>query len=395
MNRARKIMGIECPIIREGDNIVDIVVDRVLKETEILCGAKIPVLSLKSSDGIEYRQVWQISDKDIVGITESVVARAAGQYITVDDIAADVEKKFGKDATICLVNPIYSRNRFSMILKGIARAAKKVIIVMPEFDEVGNPIGVNRFTGINIEEYYKELCKGEGCECVISSAVRSISPYYCQYNYIVCNLHNDTINDTLDKVKSSIRASVFHDVEGPLTDYDYECADNKVNNSKIFTLVDICSDKSPDWGLLGTNKATDERLKLFPSKVECQRVCEEVKKKIFEKTGKDVIVCIYGDGCFKDPVGGIWEFADPVSMPGYTDKELVESTPNEVKLKSVIDSGFNDEQIHGMIDVHKNTNKPHMGTTPRVYRDLLASLMDLTSGSGDKGTPVVLVQNYF
>lgn len=380
MNRARKIMGIECPIIREGDNLVDIVVDSVIKAID---------------DGNYGFPFYDLQDKSIIGITESVVARAAGQYVTVDEIAADIEKKFGKNATICLVNPIYSRNRFSMILKGIARAAKEVIIVMPEYDEVGNPRGVNRFTGINIEEYYKELCKGEGCECLISSAVRSISPYYCQYNYIVCNLHNDTINDTLDKVKSSIRSSVFHDVEGPLTDYDYECADNKVNNSKIFTLADICSDKSPDWGLLGTNKATDERLKLFPSKAECQRVCEAVKSKIKEKTGKDVIVCIYGDGCFKDPVGGIWEFADPVSMPGYTDKEVVESTPNEVKLKSVIDSGFNDEQIHGMINVHKNTNKPHMGTTPRVYRDLLASLMDLTSGSGDRATPVVLVQNYF
>lgn len=397
MSKGRKIQGIECPIIREGDNLVDIVVDSVLKDVD-----KIETRTAEwDYDETPAKPMWittskpNINDKDIIGITESVVARAAGQYVTVDEIAADVEKKFGKDATICLVNPIYSRNRFSMILKGIARAAKKVIIVMPEFDEVGNPRGVNRFTCVYIEGYYKELCESEGCECAISSAVRSISPYYCQYNYIVCNLHNDTIKESLNSVKSSIRESVFHDIDAPLTDYDYKCADNKVNNSRIFTLADICSDKSPDWGLLGTNKATEERLKLFPSKAECQRVCEEVKARIKKETGKDVIVCIYGDGCFKDPVGGIWEFADPVSMPGYTDADIIENTPNEIKLKSIIDSGFNDEQIYGMIDVHKNGSTPHMGTTPRVYRDLLASLMDLTSGSGDKGTPVVLVQNYF
>lgn len=174
-----------------------------------------------------------------------------------------------------------------------------------------------------------------------------------------------------------------------------------------YSLADICSDKSPDWGVLGTNKATEEKLKLFPSKAECQRVCEKVKTKIKEKTGKDVIVCVYGDGCFKDPVGGIWEFADPITMPGYTDKELMESTPHESKLKYLIDTTGAGSDAKGMAAIaandmikgklmigHKN-NLSQMGTTPRLYRDLLASLMDLTSGSGDKGTPVVLIQNYF
>jgi len=344
-----KVQGIECPIIREGDNIVDIVVDSVLKEVR---------------DEI-YTAVWRqynINDKDIIGITESVVARAAGQYITVDDIAADIEKKFGKDATICLINPIYSRNRFSLILKGIARAAAKVWITMPLYDEVGNPRGVNRFTGVNIEEYYKELCESENCECEIIYDTNKIWPK----NIIYCGLH-DYINPAWHRTATT------------------------------FALNNICSDKSPDWGVLGTNKATEERLKLFPSKAECQRVCEAVKAKTKERTGKDVIVCVYGDGCFKDPVGGIWEFADPITMPGYTDKELLESTPNEYKLKYLIDTGLPEEQIMAFTNnvsaVDYTPNR--MGTTPRLYRDLLASLMDLTSGSGDRATPVVLIQNYF
>lgn len=362
MSRAVKVQGIECPMIREGDNIVDIVVESVFKETL----REIPTLHQMNILGayIGHSYCNDINDKDIIGITESVVARAAGQYITVDDIAADIEKKFGKDATICLVNPIYSRNRFSMILKGIARAAKKVIIVMPEYDEVGNPRGVNPFTGVNIEEYYTELCKSENCECEITDDVFQYS-----MNAIYCGLHNF----------AKWKLSHSYDVN-------------------YYTLADICSGKSPDWGVLGTNKAGD-RLKLFPSKEIAQRVCDEVKAKIKEKTGKDVIVCVYGDGCFKDPVGGIWEFADPITMPAYTDKELIESTPCELKLKDVIDMHPDKEDndiVQFMVDCTRKEGKiGDLGTTPRVYRDLLASLMDLTSGSGDRATPVVLVQNYF
>lgn len=360
MSRAVKVQGIECPFFREGDNLVDVVVDSVLEATEIDWSFQDKL----DAEYLEYNlPKYKIHDKDVIGIKESIVARTAGQYVTVDEIAADIEKKFGKDATICLVNPIYSRNRFSLILKGIARAAKKIIIVMPENDEVGNPRGVNPFTGVNIEEYYRELCESEKCECEIVDSIKNITDEFL-YNWIDCRLH------------LSIHL------------HDHTCYD----------LTDICSGKSPDWGVLGTNKAGD-RLKLFPSKEIAQKVCDEVKAKIKEKTGKDVIVCVYGDGCFKDPVGGIWEFADPVSMPAYTDKKLIESTPCELKLKDVIDMHPDKEDndiVQFMVDCTRKEGKiGDLGTTPRVYRDLLASLMDLTSGSGDRATPVVLVQNYF
>lgn len=369
MSRAVKAQGIECPIIREGDNIVDIVVDSVLK-----------FVQKTSKEWHDYEgkpldfpiTTYNINDKDIIGITESVVARAAGQYITVDDIAADIEKKFGKDTTICLYQPIYSRNRFSMILKGIARAARRIIIVMPEHDEVGNPSGVNPFTGVDIQKYYKELCETENCICETIPSIYAMDINIM--SAINCRLRPSTDDDC----------------------YYFRLFD------KVYTLKDICSDVSPDWGVLGTNKATEERLKLFPSKAECQRVCEEVKAKIREKTGRNVIVCSYGDGCFKDPVGGIWEFADPITMPGYTDAALMESTPCEVKIKYLADSGLSDSEINDKINfaeedtmIDKNSKMNRMGTTPRLYRDLLASLMDLTSGSGDRATPVVLIQNYF
>lgn len=368
MSRAVKVQGIECPIIREGDNIVDIVVDSVLK-----------FVQKTSKEWHDYEgkpldfpiTTYNINDKDIIGITESVVARAAGQYITVDDIAEDIEKKFGKEATVCIFQPIYSRNRFSMILKGIARAAKKIIIVTPEFDEVGNPKGVNPFTGVDIAKYYTNLCKDENCECNIVPSIFGLE-------------------ETVGAINCRLRPSTDDDC------YYFRLFD------KIYTLKDICSDVSPDWGVLGTNKATEERLKLFPSKAECQRVCEEVKAKIREKTGRNVIVCSYGDGCFKDPVGGIWEFADPITMPGYTDPALMESTPCEVKIKYLADSGLSDSEINDKINFaeedvmrDKDSKMNRMGTTPRLYRDLLASLMDLTSGSGDRATPVVLIQNYF
>lgn len=360
MGRAVKVQGIECPIIREGDNLIDVIVNNVLDSV------KVQVKSAAWQNGPQF--MYNIEDKDIIGITESVVARAAGQFITVDDIAADIEKKFGKDATICLLNPIYSRNRFSMILKGIARAAKKLIIIMPDYDEVGNPRGVNPFTGVDIGEYYDEICASENCQHAIVDGISDSDFMHCK-NMIDCQLHDFTRHSTVD--------------------------------SHWYSLADICSDKSPDWGLLGTNKATEEKLKLFPSKAECQRVCEEVKSRIKEVTGKDVIVCVYGDGAFKDPVGGIWEFADPVTMPGYTDADIIESTPNEVKLKSLIDSSVSNAEVRKRIEMQRLQQKnlvgkmSSMGTTPRIYRDLLASLMDLTSGSGDRCTPVVLVQNYF
>ena len=368
--------GISAPIIKEGDDLVRIVVDSIINEVKNTTVTHIPyyiegVRAFRTEEHMSY----DINDKDIIGITESVIARAAGQYISVDDIAADIEKKFGKDATIAVSCPIYSRNRFSMILKGIARAAKKILFVMPEYDEVGNPKGVNPFTGVDIEKYYKEICEQENCEVsfwdgVSSNNFRQEIPELKDIpdvNTIYCGLH------------------------------DYTGWKENFGSSNHFTLADICDEFSPDWGLLGTNKSTEERLKLFPSKEVAQKVCDEVKAQIKKITGKDVIVCSYGDGCLKDPVGGIWEFADPVTMPAYTDKELIESTPNEIKLKAFIDDGTSEEEINRLIKEKKNLvgSMTSQGTTPRLYRDLLASLMDLTSGSGDRATPIVLIQNYF
>ena len=364
--------GIKAPMIKEGDDLVNIIVDSVINEVKNVTVTHIPyyidgVRAFNTEEHISY----DINDKDIIGITESVIARAAGQYISVDDIAEWIIKKFGPDAELIVDSPIYSRNRFSMILKGIARAAKKIYFIMPPFDEVGNPSGVNPFTGVDIQKYYAEICSEENCESEFGESVyevtKNINDYDIDnYGWIYCGLHN----------------------------YN-EWKEN--HTGKIATLADVCKEFSPDWGVLGTNKSTEERLKLFPSKEVAQKVCDEVKVQINKITGKDVIVCSYGDGCFKDPVGGIWEFADPVTMPGYTDKELIESTPNEIKLKAFIDDGTSEEEINKLIKEKKDLkgSMTSQGTTPRLYRDLLASLMDLTSGSGDRATPIVLIQNYF
>ena len=364
--------GIKAPMIKEGDDLVNIIVDSVINEVKNVTVTHIPyyidgVRAFNTEEHISY----DINDKDIIGITESVIARAAGQYISVDDIAEWIIKKFGPDAELIVDSPIYSRNRFSMILKGIARAAKKIYFIMPPFDEVGNPSGVNPFTGVDIQKYYAEICSEENCESEFGESVyevtKNINDYDIDnYGWIYCGLHN--YNEWKEK-----------------------------HTGKIATLADVCKEFSPDWGVLGTNKSTEERLKLFPSKEVAQKVCDEVKAQIKEITGKDVIVCSYGDGCLKDPVGGIWEFADPVTMPAYTDKELIESTPNEIKLKAFIDDGTSEEEINKLIKEKKNLigSMTSQGTTPRLYRDLLVSLMDLTSGSGDRATPIVLIQNYF
>lgn len=365
--------GISAPIIREGDDIVKIVVDSIIEEVKRTKIIPVPYYI----DGCrtfkeEYKTTYELNNKDVIGITESVIARATGQYVTVDDITKWITDRFGVDAEIIIDSPIYSRNRFSMILKGIARAAKKLYFVMPPFDEVGNPSGVNPFTGVNIQEYYKSICEGENCEAVfgdyLHTATASITDKEINnWPYIYCGLH------------------------------DYAKWKEQFGNATHITLADICSDVSPDWGLLGTNKSTEERLKLFPSKEVAQKVVDEVKAQLKKITGVDVIVCAYGDGCFKDPVGGIWEFADPITMPGYTDKELIESTPNEIKLKAFIDEGTTEETIKKLISEKKDLvgSMSSQGTTPRLYRDLLASLMDLTSGSGDRATPIILIQNYF
>ena len=371
--------GISAPMIKEGDDLVRIVVDSVINEVKNTTVTHIPyyidgVRAFNTEEHISY----DINDKDIIGITESVIARAAGQYISVDDIAEWIIKKFGPDAELIVDSPIYSRNRFSMILKGIARAAKKIYFIMPPFDEVGNPSGVNPFTGVDIQKYYAEICSEENCESEFGESVyevtKNINDYDIDnYGWIYCGLHN--YNEWKEK-----------------------------HTGKIATLADVCKEFSPDWGVLGTNKSTEERLKLFPSKEVAQKVCDEVKAQIKEITGKDVIVMGYGDGCFKSPaISGIpgtsiWEFADPETSPAYTDKELLESSPNEIKLKAFIDGGMSEESILKFID-QKDKNlvgsMSSQGTTPRKYKDLLASLMDLTSGSGERATPIVLVKNYF
>ena len=333
----RIIMGVQTPIIREGDDLVEIVINSVLQNTGL-------------------------QDGDIIGITESIVARAQGNYVTVDDIAAETDRLFGKDATIVLIDPIYSRNRFSMILKGIARSAKRIYITMPDFDEVGNPRGVNPWTGVNIEEYYKEICEQENCDCIISE-----------------------VGDPLELNVQFLRC--------------------KLRPTKYFrdkTLKDYFPGKCI-WGLLGSNKANEETLKLFPSSFLSQQLVNKIQKEVLRRCGAHIEVMIYGDGCFKDPISEIWEFADPVTSPAYT--KGLKGFPNEIKIKAFADDKFKDLSGNSLKEAIKNEiqnkdfslkgNMSSQGTTPRRYVDLLASLMDLTSGSGDVGTPVIVVKNYF
>lgn len=363
MNTGVISMGIKCPIIREGDDIATIVTNAVLDAT----GSCDDNYAIAADDMYFY----DIKDKDVIGITESVVARAQGNYVSVDEIADNIKKVMDYPVTITLYNCIYSRNRFAMILKAIARAAgKKVRIYMPEYDEVGNVRCGHMFTGVDYDDYYKNIVESEGKICEIIPEEYTEDEY--NVNSINCGLH------------------------------DWE---NR-NIITSYNLTDFCTDKC-EYGLLGSNKSSEEMLKLFPKHSTALEVCNKVKETIKEKTGKDVIVCVYGDGCFKDPVGGIWEFADPVSMPAYTDADIIESTPNEIKIKAFADDQFKDLTGDELTAAVRNTiknknNKTSLvgsmtaqGTTPRKFRDLLASLMDLTSGSGDKGTPVVLVKNYF
>lgn len=378
-----KATGIVAPFIREGDDIVKITVDSVLEAGKSI--------SSEDSHYLEEDVIYyDVHDKDVIGITESVVARSAGLYVSVDDIANDIKAKFGDSATICLTGMIYSRNRFAMILKGIARAAKKLILVMDEMDEVGNPRGVNPFTGVDVEEYYKEICKNENCDVEVLYQLRTDYPSLTHYGvdylrekidgFIDCRLHIGNISPLA--YESWYR---FH---------------------PLYTLADICADKNPDFGLLGCNKATEERIKLFPTKKLAAEVCTGVRNAIKEKTGKDVIVMVYGDGHFHSPqilgvIGSsINEFADPTSfLSDEYGNEVLNMTPNEVKLKALIDKSASDAEVRKVLGLNKDRNLKNkmtsMGTTPRLFGWLLASLMDLVSGSGSRCTPFVKVENYF
>lgn len=335
--------GLIAPVIREGDDIAQITVDTVLGAIE------------------------QVEDKDVIGITESVVARAQGNYVTIDEIAAAIEKVMHQPEAVVLYAPIYSRNRFAMILKAFARAVKsKIILYTPVVDEVGNVLKNHPFTGLNYDEYYKSIIEQEGKKCEIYTAnANAVLPVGVAV--VDCRLHL-TENEAVGQ----------------------------------FTLKDFCTDKC-EWGLLGSNKASEEKLKLFPSKAYCTKVINTIVQEIKAKTGKTVEVMVYGDGCFKDPVGGIWEFADPTVSPAYT--KGLEGTPNELKLKNLADEKYAalsgealNEAIRNEISQKNHNLKGNMaaqGTTPRRLTDLLGSLMDLTSGSGDKGTPIVYIKNYF
>ena len=340
MSKGVQSIGITCPVIRKGDDLAEIVLSSIFRTTSLQEG-------------------------DIIGITESVVARAYGNYVTVDEIAQETVQLFGENPTLVLMNPIYSRNRFSMILKGIARAAKCIYFNMPEYDEVGNPSGVNPWTGVNITEYYTEICKSEKCKCFFGMDFQDPRETYVKF------------------LDCSLRPHLFGD--------------------SVRTLKDFFPEKC-EYGLLGSNKANEELVKLFPNKEQSQALVDLIQETVKSKLGINVEVMIYGDGCFKDPDSGIWEFADPVCAPAYT--AGLEGHPNEIKLKAFADNEFKDlngKQLDFAIKTQICNKKTEsvknemrsQGTTPRRYVNLLASLMDLTSGSGDKGTPVVIVKNYF
>ena len=381
--------GIRCPIIREGDNLVDIAVTSVLEAAE--------------SDGFSFR------DRDIIALTESIVARSQGNYASVEDIAADVKAKLG-GGTIGVILPILSRNRFAICLKGIAMGAKKVVLMLSyPSDEVGNALltydqldeaGINpysdvltleryrelfgenkhEFTGVDYVEYYSNIIKEAGAEVevVFANQAKAILDYTdC---ILTCDIH------TRVRTKRILKAAGAKVVCG-LDDIMTASVNGSGFNAK--------------YGLLGSNKATEDKIKLFPQ--ECQGLVEDIQKQVLDKTGKHVEVMVYGDGAFKDPQGKIWELADPVVSPAFTSGLI--GTPNELKLKYLADNDFKNlsgaelkAAIEESIKAKNGSlvgNMASQGTTPRQLTDLIGSLCDLTSGSGDKGTPVVLVQGYF
>ena len=382
-------MGIRAPIIREGDNLVDIVTGSVLEAVK---------------DG-----AITVRDRDVVAMTEAIVARAQGNYATVDDIAADVKAKLGGE-TIGVIFPILSRNRFAICLRGIAKGAKKIVLMLSyPSDEVGNHLidedlldekGVDPykdvlsleryrelfgytthpFTGVDYVDYYSNLIRecGAEVEVIFANDARAILSY--TKNVLACDIH--TCARTKRRLVAAGAEKVF-------------CLD------EIMTAPINGSGYNENYGLLGSNKSTEDKVKLFPR--PCQDLVEAIQAKLLAETGKHVEVMVYGDGAFKDPVGKIWELADPVVSPAYT--AGLEGTPNELKLKYLADNDFAALSGEALRDAIKNEIKKKdgslvgkmaaQGTTPRRLTDLIGSLCDLTSGSGDKGTPIVYIQGYF
>ena len=381
--------GIRCPIIREGDDLSQIVTDSVIEAAQV--------------EGFEFH------DRDVISMTESIVARSQGNYCSVDDIADDVKSKLG-GGTVGVIFPILSRNRFAICLKGIAMGCKKIVLMLSyPSDEVGNELvnidrvdeaGINpysdvltlekyrklfgytkhEFTGVDYVEYYSDIITEEGCdvEIIFANQPKAILEY--TKNVINCDIH------TRARTKRLLLAAGAEKVFG----LD-EIMNASVNGSGY----------NEKYGLLGSNKATEGQVKLFPR--DCQDLVEQVQKIMLERTGKHVEVMVYGDGAFKDPKGKIWELADPVVSPAFT-KGLI-GTPNEVKIKYLADNDFaslKGEELREAISKSIKEKDANLvgkmvseGTTPRQLTDLIGSLCDLTSGSGDKGTPVVLVQGYF
>ena len=381
--------GIRGPIIREGDNLVDITVDSVLAAAQ--------------SEGFELR------DRDVIALTESIVARAQGNYASVEDIATDVKNKLGGE-TVGVIFPILSRNRFAINLKGIAMGCKKVVLMLSyPSDEVGNALltydqldeaginpysdvlsleryrelfgeNVHEFTGVDYVEYYSQIIREAGAEVevVFANQAKTILDYTdC---VITCDIH------TRVRTKRILKAAGAKVVCG-LDDITTESINGSGYNSK--------------YGLLGSNKSTEDKIKLFPN--ECKDLVVAIQASILEKTGKHVEVMVYGDGAFKDPQGKIWELADPVVSPAFTDGLV--GTPNELKLKYLADNDFanlSGAELKAAIEESIKSKQDNLvgnmasqGTTPRQLTDLIGSLCDLTSGSGDKGTPIILIQGYF
>ncbi len=381
--------GIRCPIIREGDNLAAITVDSVLEAAD--------------AEG------FNIRNRDVIALTESIVARAQGNYATVDDIAEDVKNKLGGE-TVGVIFPILSRNRFAICLRGIAKGCKKVVLMLSyPSDEVGNALltydqiddkDVNpysdvlslskyrelfgytkhEFTGVDYVDYYAGIIQEAGAdvEIVFANQAKTILDYTDVV--LTCDIHT---RERTKRILKKAGAKIVLGLDDILT--------SSVNGNGY----------NEKWGLLGSNKSTEDKIKLFPR--ECKSLVVDIQNRIFARTGKHVEVMVYGDGAFKDPQGKIWELADPVVSPAYTEGLI--GTPNELKLKYLADNDFKNlsgnelkEAIKSSIKAKNDNlvgNMASQGTTPRQLTDLIGSLCDLTSGSGDKGTPIILVQGYF
>lgn len=381
--------GIRCPIIKQGDDLASIAVNSVILASQ--------------------NEGFDLHDKDVIALTESIVARAQGNYATINDIATDIKNKF-PNGEIGVIFPILSRNRFSILLKGIALGAKKIYLMLSyPSDEVGNALltldeldekGVNpysdilsleqyrnlfghkvhEFTGVDYIDFYVDLIKSQGCEVEVIFANQAKAILNYTKDILTCDIHTRFRSKRILKQNG---ANTVYGLDDILT--------SSINGSGY----------NEDYGLLGSNKSTEDTIKLFPR--DSQWLVEKIQQLFLEKTGKHVEVMVYGDGAFKDPQGKIWELADPVVSPFHTDG--LKGTPNEIKLKFLADNDFKDLRGEALADAIRKSIKEKsnnlvgqmasQGTTPRQITDLLGSLCDLTSGSGDKGTPIILVQGYF